>query len=88
MPPFGGIPLDRLDLALDIPSEFSRRASIFDHSLGIPDSGHSRSAVEPIRWVSLRPLEILAVTNAYLGLRGKEEAAAVRLFACWERLFR
>jgi len=39
MPPFGGIPLDRLDLALDIPSEFSRRASTFDHSLGIPDSG-------------------------------------------------
>jgi len=39
MPPFGGIPLDRLNLALDIPSEFSRQASIFDHSLGIPDSG-------------------------------------------------
>jgi len=34
MPPFGGIPLDRLDPTLDIPSEFSRRASIFDHSLG------------------------------------------------------
>ena len=39
MPPFGGIPLDRIDPALDIPSEFSRWASIFDHSLGIPDSG-------------------------------------------------
>ena len=39
MPPFGGVPLDRLVLALDIPSEFSRRASFFDHSLGIPDSG-------------------------------------------------
>jgi len=39
MPPFGGIPLDRLDPTSDIPSEFSRRASIFDHSLGIPDSG-------------------------------------------------
>jgi hypothetical protein len=39
MPPFVGIPLDRLVLALDIPSEFSRRASLFDHSLGIPDSG-------------------------------------------------
>jgi len=39
MPPVGGIPLDCLDPASDIPSEFSRRASIFDHSLGIPDSG-------------------------------------------------
>jgi len=38
MPPFGGIPLDRLALALDIPSEFSRWAPFFDHSLGIPDS--------------------------------------------------
>jgi len=34
-----GIPLDCLDPTLDIPSESSRRASIFDHSLGIPDSG-------------------------------------------------
>jgi len=34
-----GIPLDRLVLALDIPSESSRRASFFDCSLGIPDSG-------------------------------------------------
>ena len=39
MPPFRGIPHDRIDPALDIPSEFSRRDSIFDHSLGIPDSG-------------------------------------------------
>jgi len=39
MPTFKGIPLDHLDLALDISSEFSRRASTFDHSLGIPDSG-------------------------------------------------
>jgi hypothetical protein len=39
MPPFGGIPLDRLDLTLDIPIEFSRRSSISDHSLGISDSG-------------------------------------------------
>ena len=39
MPPFGGIPLDRLNPTLDIPSEFSRWASIFDHSSGIPDSG-------------------------------------------------
>jgi len=34
-----GIPLNCLDPTLDIPSEFPRRASIFDHSLGIPDSG-------------------------------------------------
>jgi len=39
MPPLGGIPLDRLVLALDIPSESSRLASFFDRSLGIPDSG-------------------------------------------------
>jgi len=39
MPPIGGIPLDCLDPTLDIPCESSRRASIFDHSLGIPDSG-------------------------------------------------
>jgi len=39
MPPFVGIPLDRLVLTLDIPSELSRQASLFDHSLGIPDSG-------------------------------------------------
>jgi len=39
MPPFVGIPLDRLVLALDIPIEFSRWASLFDHSLGIPNSG-------------------------------------------------
>jgi len=37
MPPAGGIPLDCLNPTTDIPSEFSRRASIFDHSLGIPD---------------------------------------------------
>ena len=39
MPPVGGIPLNRLDPASNIPSEFSRWASIFDRSLGIPDSG-------------------------------------------------
>jgi len=33
------IPLDCLDPTLDIPSEFSRQASVLDHSLGIPDSG-------------------------------------------------
>jgi len=39
MPPIGGIPLDCLDPTSNIPSEFARRASIFDHLLGIPDSG-------------------------------------------------
>ena len=39
LPPLVGIPLDPLALALDIPSEFSRQALFFDHSLGIPDSG-------------------------------------------------
>jgi len=39
MPPVGGIPLDCFDPTSDIPSEFSRWASIVDHSLGIPDSG-------------------------------------------------
>jgi len=39
MPPVRGIPLDCLDSTLDIPSESSRQASIFDRSLGIPDSG-------------------------------------------------
>jgi len=38
MPAVGGIPLDCLDPTMDIPSEFSRWASIFDHLLGIPDS--------------------------------------------------
>jgi len=39
MPPFRGIPLDRLNPTSVIPSEFSRRALIVDHSLGIPDFG-------------------------------------------------
>jgi len=39
MPPVGGIPHDCLDPTLDIPSGFSRLASIFDNSLGIPDTG-------------------------------------------------
>jgi len=38
MPLVGGIPLDCLDPTLDIASESSRWASIFDRSLGIPDS--------------------------------------------------
>ena len=86
MPPFGGIPLDSLDPTLDIASESSRRASIFDHSLGIPDSWCSRSAVEPFRRASHRPLE--TIVGAYLGLRSKEVAVAVRLSARWARLFR
>jgi len=86
MPPFGGIHLDRLNPTLDIPSEFSRRASIFDHSPGIPDSGardrlsnpFGRSACDlsGLSWVR---------TLAY---RGRKRIAAVRLFACSARLFR
>jgi len=81
-----GIPFDSLDPTSDIPSEFSRRASIFDDSLGIPDSGARDRLSNPFRRVSLRPLE--AFVDAYLGLQGKEEAVAVRLFARWARPFR
>ena len=87
MPPLGGIPLDRLVLALDIPSESSRLASFFDRSLGTPDSGTRDLAIEPVRWVSLRPLEILIIVSTYLGSQGKERIAAIRLFALWARLF-
>ena len=86
MPPVGGIPLDCLDPALDIASEFSRQASIFDHSLGTPDSWCSRSAVEPFRRASHRPLE--TIVGTLLGLQGKEVVVTVRLSARWARLFR
>ena len=64
MPPFGGIPLDCLDPTLDIASESSRRASIFDRSLGIPDSGardrlsnpFGGPAIDLSRLLWLRPL--------------------------------
>ena len=86
MPPVGGIPLDCLDPTLDIASESSRRASIFDHSLGIPDSWCSRSAVEAFLRASHRPLE--TIVGAYLGLRSKEAAVPVRLSARWAHLLR
>ena len=86
MPPVGGIPLDCLDPALDIASEFSRHASIFDHSLGTPDSWCSRSAIEPFRRASHRPLE--TIMGAYFGLRSKEAAVPVRLSARWAHLLR
>jgi len=64
MPPVGGIPLDYLDLTLDIPSKSSRRASIFDRSLGIPDSvarvrlsnPFGGPACDPSRLSRVRPL--------------------------------
>ena len=64
MPPVGGIPLDCLDPTLDIPSKSSRRASNFDHSLGIPDSGardrlsnpFDGPAIDLSRLLWLRPL--------------------------------
>ena len=64
MPPVGGIPLDCLDPTLNIASESSRRASIFDRSLGIPDSGardrlsnpFGGPAIDLSRLLWLRPL--------------------------------
>jgi len=64
MPPVGGIPLDYLDSTSDIPSKFSRRASIFDHSLGIPYCGardrlsnpSGRSACDLLRLLWVRAL--------------------------------
>jgi len=85
MPPFGGIPLDCIDPALDIPSEFSRRASVFDRPLGIPDSGTRDRLSNPFNGPAC---DLSRFSDMYLGLQEKEEAAAVRLFACWARLFR
>ena len=75
--PFLGHPQRVLEAGLD-----------FRPLAGHPWLCYSRSAVEPVRQVSLRPLEILVIMYAYLGLRGKEGAAAVRHFARWACLFR
>jgi len=72
MPPVGGIPLDCLDLTLDVPSKSSRRASIFDHLLGIPNSV-ARDRLS-------NPFGGLACDLSRL--------SRVRLFARWARLFR
>ena len=85
MPPVGGIPHDRIDPALDIPSEFSRRASIFDYPLGIPDSGTQDRLSNPFDGPAC---DLSRFLGTYLGLQGKEEDAAVHLFARWSRLFR
>ena len=66
MPPVGGIPLDCIDPTLDIANESSRRASIFDRSLGIPDSGardrlsnpFGGPAIDLSRLSRVRPLAI------------------------------
>jgi len=86
MPPVGGIPLDSLDPTSDIPSEFSRRASVFDHSPGIPDSGTRDRLSNP----SGGPAYDLsrAFVGAFLGLQGTVEVVAIRFSARWARLFR
>jgi len=86
MPPFGEIPLDRLDPTLDIPSEFSRRASIFDHSPGIPDSGTRDRLSNPFAG-SACDLSRLSWVRT-LAYRGRKRTTAVHLFARWARLFR
>jgi len=77
MPPVGVIPLDCLDPTLDIPSEFSRRASIFDHSLGIPDSGALDRLLNPFGGPACDLSRLSWVPSM-----------AVRLSARWARLFR
>jgi len=86
MAPFGGIPLDCLDPTLDIPSEFSRRASNFDHSSGIPDSGTRDRLSNPFGG-SACDLSRLSWVRT-LAYKGREKAAAVRLSARWAHLFR
>jgi len=64
MAPAGGIPLDYFDPTLDIASELSRQASIFDRSLEIPDSGvrdrlsnpFGGPAIDLSRLLRVRPL--------------------------------
>ena len=81
-----GIPLDRLNPALDIPSEFSRRASIFDRSPGIPDSG-ARDRLSNPSGGSACDLSRLSWVRT-LAYRGRKSTAAVHLFARWACLFR
>jgi len=78
MPPFEGIPFDRLNPTLDIPSEFSRRASIFDHSPSIPDSGTRDLLSNPFGG-SACDLSRLSWVHT-LAYRGRKRVVAVRLF--------
>ena len=86
MPPSGGIPLDRLNPALEIPSEFSRRASIFDHLPGIPDSGARDWLSNPSGGPACDLSRLSWVRT--LAYRGRKSTATVHLFARWARLFR
>jgi len=86
MPPIWGIPLDCLDPTLDIPSKSSRRASIFDHSLGIPDSGARDQLSNPFGGPAYDLSRLSRVHP--LAYKGRKEPWAVRLFARWARLFR
>ena len=86
MPPVGGIPLDCLDPTLDIPSESLRRDSIFDISLGIPDSGARDRLSNPFVGPACDLLRLSRVHP--LAYMGRKESWSVRLFARWARLFR
>ena len=81
-----GIPLDCLNPTLDIPCEFSRRASIFDHSLGIPGSSARDRLSNPFGG-SARDLSRLSWVRT-LAYRGRKRTTAVCLSARWARLFR
>ena len=67
MPPAGGIPLDCLDPTLDIASEFSRQASIFDRSLEIPDSGARDRLSNPFGGPAIDLSRLSRVRLAYKG---------------------
>jgi len=86
MPPVGGIPLDCLDPTLDILSKSSRRASIFDHSLGIPDSGARDRLSNPYGGPACDLSRLPRVHS--LAYEGRKRPWAVRLLARWARLFR
>jgi len=81
-----GIPLDSLNPTLGIPSEFSRRASIFDHSPGIPDSGARDRLSNPFGGLACDLSRLSWVRT--LAYRGRKRIAAVRLFTRWAHLFR
>jgi len=81
MPPFGGIPLDRLNPTLDIPSEFLRRASIFDHSLGIPDSSTRDRLSNPFGGSAYDLSRFWLQRMRTLAYEGRKRTTVVCLFA-------
>ena len=86
MPPFGGIPFDCLNPTLDIPSEFSRQASIFDHSPGIPDSGTRDRLLNPFGG-SACDLSRFSWVHT-LAYSGRKRPWRFAFFARWARLVR